>query len=87
MKKEARRTASPHKIVRLDIPIQQSYDDFIRRFETAVPMLNQEQVLRCFGSHGTSRPVASTKGGRELELPPFVNQVNRRAIPESRRNS
>lgn len=45
MKKEAGRTASPHKIVRLDIPVQQSYDDFIRRFETAVPMLSQEQVV------------------------------------------
>jgi hypothetical protein len=37
--------AIPHRTIRLDIPVQQSYDDFIHRFESAVPMLNRERVV------------------------------------------
>lgn len=45
MTKDIQDTAISHEVVRLDISTQQSYDDFIRRFETVVPMLNQKQVV------------------------------------------
>jgi len=45
MSKVDRKGVVPHRIVRLDIPIQQSYDDFRRRFESAVPMWNRERAV------------------------------------------
>ena len=45
MSKRAKEAAIGHRVNRLDIPIQQSYDDFIRRFEGAVPMLDRERAV------------------------------------------
>jgi hypothetical protein len=45
-KKEVKRTAIPHEIIRLDVPIQQSYDDFIRAFECAVPVWGRERATK-----------------------------------------
>lgn len=45
MSKRAGEMAIPHRSNRLDISIQQSYDDFIRRFESAVPVFKLEQAL------------------------------------------
>jgi hypothetical protein len=33
-----------HEIIRLDIPVQQNYDDFIRAFEKAVPVWSRERA-------------------------------------------
>ena len=45
MSKRANKAAILQRVNRLDIRIQQSYDDFIRRFEGAVPMLNRERAV------------------------------------------
>jgi hypothetical protein len=37
--------AIPHEVIRLDIPIQQSYDDFIRSFERAVPVWSNDRAI------------------------------------------
>jgi sarcosine/dimethylglycine N-methyltransferase len=43
MSNDVGKTAIPHQIIRLDIPIQQGYDDFIRAFESAVPVWSKER--------------------------------------------
>src|SRR5258708_28348791 len=43
--KETRATMIPHTIVRLEIPIQQSYDAFLQRFESAVPVWNRQRAV------------------------------------------
>jgi sarcosine/dimethylglycine N-methyltransferase len=44
MSKQVGRTAIPHEIIRLDVPIQQSYEDFIRAFESAVPAWSTDRT-------------------------------------------
>jgi hypothetical protein len=43
-KKDVERTAIPHEIIRSGVPIQQRYDDFIRAFESAVPVWGRERA-------------------------------------------
>jgi hypothetical protein len=38
------RTAIPHEVIRLDIAIRERYDDFLRRFESAVPMFDGDRA-------------------------------------------
>jgi hypothetical protein len=45
MSRQARKGAIPHRTVRLDLPVQQSYEDLIQRFESAVPTLNPERMV------------------------------------------
>jgi len=45
MNQEIKKAVIPHGIVRLDIPIQQPYEDFRRRFESAVPMWNRDHAF------------------------------------------
>jgi hypothetical protein len=40
MSKEAK-TAISHQVIRLDLPVRENYDDFRRRFETAVPAFDR----------------------------------------------
>ena len=44
MSKEARKAATAHEVVRLDIEVRQTYDDLCRRYETAVPMVNRDRL-------------------------------------------
>lgn len=44
MSKEARKAAIPHEVVRLDIEVHQPYDEFCRRYETAVPTANRDRL-------------------------------------------
>jgi hypothetical protein len=41
MDTEIGKTAIRHDVVRLEIRIHESYDDFLRRFESAVPMFDR----------------------------------------------
>ncbi len=45
MGKEMRSAAIPHQVVRLDIAVRDSYDDFCRRFEAAVPMWDRNRGI------------------------------------------
>jgi sarcosine/dimethylglycine N-methyltransferase len=45
MSKEVGKTVIPHQIIRLDIPIQQNYDDFIGGFERAVPVWSADRTI------------------------------------------
>ena len=43
MSREVKKTTIPHQVVRLDIEVHQAYDDFCRRYETAVPLWNKDR--------------------------------------------
>jgi hypothetical protein len=43
MSKEVRKTTIPHNVVRLEIEVKEAYDDFCRRYESAVPMWNRDR--------------------------------------------
>jgi Domain of unknown function DUF302 len=45
MSKETKKNVIRHDVSRLDIPIRGTYDDFIRRFETAVPVFNRDRAI------------------------------------------
>jgi len=44
MNAEIGRTAIPHEVIRFDIPIHETYDDFLRHFESAVPMFDRDRA-------------------------------------------
>jgi hypothetical protein len=44
MMKEMTKTATDRHFVHLDLPVEQSYDDFCRRFESAVPPFNRDHA-------------------------------------------
>jgi hypothetical protein len=43
--KENDKTVVRHQAIRLDIPIHEKYDDFLVRFESAVPMFNRARAV------------------------------------------
>lgn len=44
MSKDTEKTLIPHEVIRLDLPVHESYDDFLQRFESAVPAFNRERA-------------------------------------------
>ncbi len=46
MTKETGSRATPHRMIRLDIPTRESYDDFRQRFESAVPVFERDRAAQ-----------------------------------------
>ena len=45
MNKETGRSVIPHQAVRLDLAVHEDYENFLRRFESAVPMFNRDRAV------------------------------------------
>src|ERR1700678_3781053 len=45
MSKQLRNPITPHEVVRLDIEVHQAYDEFCRRYESAVPLWDRERAV------------------------------------------
>jgi sarcosine/dimethylglycine N-methyltransferase len=92
MRKEIERTAIPHQIIRLDIPIQQSYDDFIRAFESAVPVWSKDRSIELIARKAPWSDVAAETAAfathdfllyAKLDLAPMMSLAgNRRRATE-----
>jgi hypothetical protein len=46
MTKELQGTATVHHVVHLDVEVRQPYDEFCRRYETAVPPFNRDRAFK-----------------------------------------
>ncbi|MGA3092936.1 MAG: DUF302 domain-containing protein [Terriglobales bacterium] len=69
MNGKVRRSVVPHETVRLDIPIPQTYEEFRRRFETAVPLLTPERVVEWVKRNAPwSEVVADVKAAAPYEF-------------------
>jgi Domain of unknown function DUF302 len=92
MSKHARGAVIQRSVSRLDIPIHQSYDDFIGRFESAVPMLNRERVVELLERKASWAEVAADAAASaphdfllfwKLDLTPLMTLAgNRRRATE-----
>lgn len=49
MSKDNGKTVIPHEVIRLDIPILESYEEFGRRYESAVPLFNRGGAVELVG--------------------------------------